>query len=374
MKVLVTGGAGFIGSHTVDRLLTLGHDVRVLDNLSKRIHPNGKPNYLPRAVEFIEGDVRDRETVVRALDGIDAVYHFAAYQDYLTDFSTFFHVNTVGTALLYEIIVARRIPIQKFILASSQAVYGEGHYRCSRDGDIFPNMRALDRLEKGDWEVQCPVCGSAVERRPTDESQVNPQNSYAISKFSQELIALSLGKRYGIPTVVLRYSIVQGPRQSFNNAYSGACRVFCTSLSFNQEPLIFEDGEQLRDYVNIDDVVDANILVLDERRADFQVFNVGGGSAYSVLDLARIAVEVYGSKLRPKLTGEFRVGDTRHIVSDISRLSALGWRPKYSPEKSVRDYAAWLKAQKKFENMIEQSQTMMRQMRVLRKSKASSSP
>lgn len=355
-------------------LLEKGYQVRVLDNLQPRVHPRGKPPWLPKVVELIQGDVTNRADLQRALEGVDYIFHMAAYQDYMTDFSTFFHVNSVGTALLYEVVVERRLPIQKVILASSQAVYGEGKYRCSNStcavgsngGVCYPDSRSEEQLKRGEWEHKCPACGAALKPQLTDETRANPQNPYALSKYSQELIALSLGKRYGIPTVAMRYSIVQGPRQSFYNAYSGACRVFCLSLYFDRDPLIYEDGLQLRDYVNIRDVVDANILVLGKSEADYQVFNVGGGRAYTVLELANIVARIFGKDSKPKIAGVYRFGDTRHILSDISKLQSLGWSPKHTPEDSVRDYVAWLHQQENVEDILGCTQQHMRDLAVIR--------
>ncbi len=254
MKVLVTGGAGFIGSHTVDALLAKGHKIRIMDSLEPPVHLRGKPDYIPEEAEFIRGDVRNKADWKRTLEGVDLVFHFAAYQDYLTDFSRFFDVNSRGTALLYEAVVERKLPVEKVIVVSSQAVYGEGKYECSEDGIVCPDPRSLDQLERGEWEPPCPKCGGKIKMQLTDETRVNPQNQYAISKYSQELIGLALGRRYKIPTVYLRYSIVQGPRQSSYNLYSGALRAFALSTYFRKRSVIYEDGLQLRDYVNIEDV------------------------------------------------------------------------------------------------------------------------
>jgi len=277
LKVLVTGGAGFIGSHTADTLLVRGHRVRIMDSLEPPVHLKGKPDYVPEKAEFIRGDVRVKNDWEKALRGIDIVFHFAAYQDYLTDFSKFFNVNSRGTALLYEVAVEKKLPLKKVIIASSQAVYGEGKYECSEDGITYPAPRSLEQLKRGDWELRCPKCGSRIKMQPTDEARVNPANSYGISKYSQELIGLTLGKRYDIPTTCLRYSIVQGARQSPYNLYSGALRVFAVSIRSGKEPVIYEDGQQLRDYVNIEDVVRANLLALEDSRTDYEVYDVVGG-------------------------------------------------------------------------------------------------
>ncbi len=367
MRILVTGGAGFIGSHTVDALLEKGHKLKILDNLQKPVHLKGKPSYIPEETEFIFGDVRDKKTLEYALDGVDAVYHFAAYQDYLPDFSTYFYVNSVSTALIYEIIVEKKLPVRKVIVASSQAVLGEGLYRCSKHGETIPDIRVEAQLSKGDWEHHCPQCSSVMQWLPTPEEKINPQNQYALSKHSQESICISLGRRYDIPSVAMRYSIVQGPRQSFYNAYSGANRIFCLNLLLDRAPTIYEDGKQVRDYVNIEDVVNANLLVLESDEADYQVFNVGGGRAYTVLEFYDIVRKVFGKNIEPKISGEYRYGDTRHIFSDISKLRALGWEPKHTPEKSVKDYKKYLEEQTNIEDILEYAEKRMIEMGVVRK-------
>lgn len=346
MKILVTGGAGFIGSHTVDLLLHQGHPVRILDNLTPPVHIAGKvPDYVPRDVEFILGDVRDRAAFERALDGMDAVFHFAAYQDYLTDFSKFFHVNTVGTALLYEIVVEKKLPIQKIVVASSQATYGEGKYECATDGVQYPPLRPVEQLMRREWEPRCPVCGGALKMLLTDETRVNPHNQYAMSKFTQEMLALNFGRRYNIPSVALRFSIVQGPRQSFRNAYSGALRIFTTRLLSHHAPICYEDGQQLRDYVSVHDVARANALVMQDPRADYHAFNIGGGRAITVVEFARLVARRMGVNIAPEMPGQFRFGDTRHIVSDISPLRALGWEPRVAFDEIIDEYIAWARSQ-----------------------------
>ena len=369
MRVLVTGGAGFIGSHTVDHLLRAGHAVRVLDALLPPVHRSGqRPDYLPREVELIHGDVRDRNAWERALEGIEAVYHFAAYQDYLPDFSTFFTVNAVSTALLYEIIVEKRLPIQKVIVASSQAVYGEGKYRRADGSAVYPGQRPAEQLARHEWELRDPDTGDVLRSEVTDESVVRPHNSYAISKYTKEQIALNLGRRYGIPSVGMRYSIVQGPRQSFRNAYSGALRIFAMQALAGAPPVIYEDGQQRRDYVYAGDVARANLLVLDDSRADYRAFNVGAGQAWTVLEFARIMIEAAGRPdLEPVIPGEYRFGDTRHIVSDISQLRALGWAPQGHPSHSAREYLDWATHQPDFGNYTEAARAHMQQVGAVRK-------
>src|ERR1700683_78058 len=266
MRVLVIGGAGFIGSHLVDRFLQEGFQVRVLDSLEARIHPQGKPGYLSTHAEFIRGDVTDREALLHALRGVDVVSHQAAYQDYMPDFSRFLHVNTVCTALLYELIIGERLKVKKKIVASSQAVYGEGQYACPEHGKFLPPPRG-QQLQEGNWEVSCPQCGCESQPERLREEYTNPYNQYAVSKLAQEKTALGVGWLHGIPTVALRYSITQGPRQSLFNHYSGMCPIFVGHALKNAPLVIYEDGLQTRDFVHVDDVVDANMLVLEKDSA-----------------------------------------------------------------------------------------------------------
>jgi dTDP-L-rhamnose 4-epimerase len=366
MQILVTGGAGFIGSHTVDALLKAGHRVRVLDALNPPVHHGPRPAHLSSEVDFLHGSVIDREIFRRALDGVDAVFHLAAYQDYLTDFSTFFLTNSVGTALLYELIVQNNLPIQKVVVASSQAIYGEGAYRCAIHGTRYPDQRPLAQLEARQWEIGCPDCGEPMDPQWTGEAVVSPHNSYALSKRDQEDIAVKLGGRYGIPSVALRYSIVQGPRQSFHNAYSGVLRSFAVRVLMGQNPVVYEDGNQLRDYVSVHDVVRANLLVFGDSRADYRAFNVGGGRRVSVRDLAEIVAETAGRKVELDFPGLYRVGDTRHIFSDITQLRELGWRPVVPMPEIVSEYLGWALEQPDLSDTFAQAQETMKETGVLR--------
>lgn len=344
MKALVTGGAGFIGSHISDALLARGYSVRVIDNLEPRVHPRGRPAYLSDELEFMEGDVRDRSAMERALAGVQVVFHQAAYQDYMPDCSKYFHANAVSTALLYEIIREKRLPVEKIVVASSQSVYGEGEYNCAQHGWLLPEARSVAQLDGGDWELACPECRGALVPTLLRESRANPVGAYGISKYAQELAALRLGKLVGIHTAALRYSIVQGARQSFYNAYSGVCRIFTRAFLAARAPVIFEDGKQLRDYVHISDVVAANLLVLDDPRANGQAFNVGSGRATSVIDYARALRQKMNAALEAEIPGSYRVGDVRHTVSSIAKLEALGWGAKKSLGEIFDDYLAWLDA------------------------------
>jgi dTDP-L-rhamnose 4-epimerase len=370
VRVLVTGGAGFIGSHTTDALLKRGYDVTILDSLEKPVHMKGKPDYIPKRVRFIEGDVRRRDDVQKALDGVEYVFHFAAYQDYLPDFSKFFHVNSVGTALIFELIVEKKLPVKKVVVASSQAVAGEGKYSSTAGEDFYPDIRPLAQLEAGDWNFRHPRTGEVLKWQPTSETHAKPQNQYALSKYSQELMTLAFGKRYDIPSVAMRYSIVQGPRQSFYNNYSGACRIFSLSYFFNRAPLIYEDGEQVRDYVSIKDAVKANLLVLEDDRANYEIFNVGGGKPYTVREFCSVVAREFGNEcLKPRVPGLYRFGDTRHILSDVTKLQSLGWKPEFTPADSVKDYRDYLEEQTDIEDIMEFAEQNMKSLNVVRAAK-----
>lgn len=366
MRALVTGGAGFIGSHIADRLLAEGLEVRILDNLQPRVHPHGKPAHVPAAAEFIVGDVRDKTSLRDALRGVDVVFHEAAYQDYMSDFSTFLSTNAVSTALILEILVEERWPVRKVIVASSQAVYGEGQYRCATHAEFQPLTRAAERLAKGLWDIPCPECGRPSEALFLDERYHNPCNAYAVSKLAEELTALRLGRLYGIPTVALRYSITQGPRQSLFNAYSGICRIFCSRLANGEPPIVFEDGAQRRDYIHISDVVEANWRVFIDARADYQAFNVGSGVATTVRDYAATLIAKMNVDVEPRLSGEYRLGDNRHSVSSITTLKALGWQPKRTLDDIFTDYLGWLRRQGDIGTYFAEADRAMRAQGVVR--------
>jgi dTDP-L-rhamnose 4-epimerase len=367
MRILVTGGAGFIGSHTSDRLAELGHEVVVLDALTAPVHRKGKPNYLTPGAELWVGDVRNKDLLANLLRRVDAVFHFAAYQDYLTDFSRFTSTNVVSTALLYEIAVAEGLDLQRVVVASSQSAMGEGLYSCPTDGAQTPDMRPESALARGQWDHRCPRCGGPLEVLRTPETFANPQNAYGMSKYGEEMVAVNLGGRYGIPTVALRYSIVQGPRQSIYNAYSGACRIFNLHYLLGSAPILYEDGAMIRDYVNIHDVVAANELVLADDRAVGRVFNVGGGTAYTTAQFADVVRAHYVSDLEARVSGEYRFGDTRHIHSDIDELRGLGWEPRRTPADSVAEYAAWLEGMPGLDDVLAEADAKMRQLGVVRK-------
>jgi len=342
LKALVSGGAGFIGSHLVDALSERNWEVTVLDSLETRVHGLAPKPVLPRGVRFLRADVRDKRAWEKALEGVQIVFHQAAYQDYMNDYSTFFHSNVVGTALLFEVIRQHHLPIRKVIVASSQAVYGEGQYQCTTHGLVLPSARSTEQMQRGEWEVRCPQCAEFVQPQLLREEYSNPFNQYALSKFSQELAALRLGRAIGVPTVALRYSITQGPRQSLLNQYSGILRIFLRRIKARQPIIIYEDGLQTRDFVHIKDVVEANLKVLETENANYEAYNVGSGERTTVLDYADLLARKLKTELNVRMAGEFRVGDNRHSVSSIDKIRTLGWAPRRSLDCIIDDFLTWV--------------------------------
>jgi dTDP-L-rhamnose 4-epimerase len=343
-KVLISGGAGFIGSHTADLLLKHNYDVVILDNLSEPVHDGSGswPDYLEPQIEKVKGDVTTKSDWEKALVGVTHVIHLAAFQDLVPYFSRFANTNVVGTANLYEVIVEKKLPIQRVVVASSQFVYGEGKYECAQHGIVFPQGREETDLNKGNWEPNCPICKGKINRLDLTEDHHDPRNQYSITKYTQELLGLRLGKLYGVPTNAMRYSIVQGSRQSYRNSYSGVLRLFTTRLMLGIQPTIYEDGGQLRDYVSVQDVAAANLAAL-ETDTTFESLNVGGGKAYTVIEFAKEVEKVLGKQVGFNISGEYRAGDTRHSVSDISKLMKLGWKPTGNITESISEYFDWIK-------------------------------
>jgi dTDP-L-rhamnose 4-epimerase len=348
-KILITGGAGFIGSHLADALLHAGHDVRVLDNLTPQVHEqSSRPAYLNPYVELRVGDVRDAGTVRSALEGIDAVFHFAAavgvgqsmyrIADYTAN-------NNLGTAILLEELAQR--PIATLVVASSMSVYGEGLYATADGRLVESGGRSLDQLRRRRWDLEADD-GLPLTPVPTPESKT-PQlaSLYALSKYDQERMSLLLGRAYGIKTIALRFFNVFGTRQALSNPYTGVLAIFASRLLNGQPPLIFEDGEQRRDFVSVHDVVRACRLALELPEADGGVFNIGSGRSVSVLDVARIVSEALGMKhIEPIVTEKGRVGDIRHCFADISLAQrTLGYAPRVSLEQGVGEVADWVVGQ-----------------------------
>ena len=368
---LVTGGAGLIGSHIVDAAVAHGWNVRVLDSLEPQTHRRGRPDWVPEAVEFVKGDVRNRRDWERALAGVDIVFHEAAYGGYMPEIAKFIHVNAYGTALLLETIRDRNLPVRKVVLASSQAVYNEGAYACPDHGRFYGQTRPIAQLQSGDYAMHCPVCGQPSAPVPTDEAApMGGENVYAISKADQERLLVSWGRATGIPTVALRYSCTFGPRQSVFNPYTGVIAIFCTRLLNDLPPVVYEDGQQSRDLVFVEDVARANLLVATDDRADGGIFNVGTGQAAAIGDLARLLADRLGKPIPPHLPGEFRPGEMRALISDISRLAALGFAPQVSLSDGIDRYLAWIATQGEIGEYFAAAERRLRKRRVVKRAGA----
>jgi dTDP-L-rhamnose 4-epimerase len=351
LNILVTGGAGFIGSHLVDALIERGHRVRVLDALVSQVHEEGRPQNLHAEAEFIYGDVCDRAVVERALEGVDAVYHEAAevgVGQSMYQIERYVRANDLGTSVLLEALVERRTHIRKLVVASSMSIYGEGAYTCQSCGSVNPQLRPGAQLLARRWEVECPKCASVLAPAPTSEEKpLFPTSVYAVTKQDQEQFCLVVGRAYEIPTVALRYFNVYGTRQALSNPYTGVCAIFSARLLNDQRPLIFEDGEQTRDFVHVSDIVQANLLALETDGADYMAVNVGTGRPTSIKEVTRLLSEGLGKNLEPEIVGKYREGDIRHCVADISRARALlGYEPRVTLERGIPELLEWVREQK----------------------------
>jgi dTDP-L-rhamnose 4-epimerase len=353
VSILVTGGAGFIGSHLVDALVEQGRKVRVLDNLDPQVHGASRDKLPPclaghiekGRVDFQFGDVRDREAVQRSLEGIEVVFHQAAavgVGQSMYQISDYVAANSLGAAVLAEEIVARRGQIAKVLVASSMSTYGEGKYHCRQHGDLFPLLRSSEQLRSGEWEMRCPECNGVLEAVPTDETKpLQPTSVYAITKRDHEELFLTVGAAYDIPTVALRYFNVYGPRQSLSNPYTGVGAIFTSRLLNGKPPLVFEDGKQSRDFIHVSDVVRANLLALEKREVDGEVFNVATGRALSLLEMVDALRAGLGGP-EPEIIGKSRRGDIRHCYADVTKLEeATGFRAEVRFEDGIADLVAW---------------------------------
>ena len=346
MKVLVTGGFGFIGSHLVDGLIEAGHQVRVFDNLEPQVHGGRLPDYANPQAEYLVGDMLDRERLGAALAGVEAVFHQAAMVGVgqsMYRMERYVSANCVGTALLLELLARERGLVNKLVVASSMSIYGEGSYACPRCGESEAGERSREQLRQRIWEPLCPHCGGELEARPTkEEKRLEPGSIYAVTKRDQEELCLAFGRAYDLPTVALRYFNAYGPRQSLSNPYTGVCAIFSSRLKNGQPPLIFEDGGQRRDFIHVSDLVQANLLALDRSGFDYQALNVGTGEPVSILELAGLINEESGGRgLEPIIQGRFRAGDIRHCYADITRIKALGFEPRMNIREGIRELLAW---------------------------------
>lgn len=358
-RVLVTGGAGFVGSHLVDALLARGDRVRILDNLDPQVHgpDRRKPAWVSDDAEMIVGDMRDADAVRQSLRDIDVVYHLAAavgvgqsmYQ--IADYTA---VNTLGTGHLLQALVDDRGSVEKLVVASSMSIYGEGRYTRPGGGEPAAVLRLPDQLRMDRWDPQ-DVDGTELVPVPTDEGKpLDPTSIYALTKADQEKMVLMVGAAYGIPSVALRFFNIYGPRQALSNPYTGVAAIFSSRLLNGQPPLIFEDGEQRRDFVSVHDIVQALLLAAQEEAAVGKAFNVGSGRAVTVREVAQTLAGVLGTDVEAQVTGKFRVGDIRHCFADISRArEVLGYEPRVTFEAGMQELVAWLQQQERPEDHVE---------------------
>ncbi len=348
MRALVTGGAGFIGSHLACALVASGADVRVLDNLLPQAHPTGEPRNVPREAEFLLGDVTDPEAVLRALHGVEVVFHMAAMVgngQSMLDIRRYTDINVVGTATLVEAMVKAERRPSRLIVSSSMVVYGDGAYACPEHGSGVPTERPAERLLARLWEPVCSGCGREVASIATGEGhRLAPTSTYGTSKRAQEELALVLGRAHALPTIALRYLNTYGSRQALANPYTGVCAIFATRVLNGRAPHVFEDGQQLRDFIHVSDVVRANIraATTSNRAALYRPFNVGTGARRPIVDIARAVARGLGRDLWPTVTGEFREGDIRHCFADVSAAEeALGFRAEVGLDEGFEEFLSW---------------------------------
>ena len=352
MRVLITGGAGFIGSHLADRLLAEGHDVRALDSLDAQVHPSGqRPDYLDPAVELLVGDVRDHEAVGRALEGVDAVYHFAAavgVGQSMYEIERYTSVNAIGAAVVLEEVVERRAAIRKLVVASSMSIYGEGQYRNPRTGEagIAPGLRPESQLAAKQWEPSADDGGPLEPEATAETKPLRPTSVYAVNKRDHEELFLSVGAAYGIPTVALRFFNVYGERQALSNPYTGVAAIFSSRLLNDHRPVVFEDGRQTRDFIDVRDLVRGCALALVEEGADGSTLNLGTGRATSIVEVARTIAAGLDKEIEPEIVEQYRAGDIRHCFADTRQAQErLGFRSEIAFEDGMQDLLAWLEGQ-----------------------------
>lgn len=362
-QILITGGAGFVGSHLADGLLRAGHQVRALDDLTPQVHPAGRPDYLSREVELITGDVRDPNRLKEALAGVDVVFHFAAtvgVGQSMYEIARYMSVNTQGTAELLQAILDSKHAPEKMVVASSMSIYGEGRYVCSECGlPAAPLVRSTAQLRSGKWDLHCDACGGVLRPVPTGENKPSEINSmYALSKRDQEELCLIYGRTYGLPVTALRFFNIYGTRQALSNPYTGVAAIFASRMLNNQAPLVFEDGEQMRDFVSVHDIVRANMLAMERPESNNEVINIGCGKPITIRRIAEILATALGKDIEPVITDKYRAGDIRHCYADITKAGRLlGYEPQVSHEEGFRELAEWLgeqEAEDKADNMLQE--------------------
>ena len=348
-RCLVTGGAGFIGSHLVDALVEGGQTVRVVDNFNPQVHLS-KPGYLNPRVEYMTGDLRDPRVVAVALTGAEIVYHLAALVGVgqsMYKIVEYVEGNSLVGARLLQRIVDAKLPVRRMVVASSMSCYGEGSYLCPRCGSVSPSPRTDEQLRRKQWELRCPRCGSSLSAAPTSEAKpLAPTSTYAITKRDHEELFMAIGRAYSIPTVALRFFNVYGTRQSLSNPYTGVCSIFQSRIRNGHAPIVYEDGLQSRDFVSVHDIVQGLLLAGSRPEAEYQVFNLGTGQPQTILSVAQILVELSGKTLSPIINDRFRSGDVRHCIADISKArNMLGYEPKTDFRTGMREFIGWSRDQ-----------------------------
>lgn len=370
MHALVTGGAGLIGSHLVDLLIARGYDVTILDNLDAQTHPMGVPAWIPAKARFIQGDVRSVDDLRKAMDGVDVIFHQAAFGGFTPDYSVYMDANATGTARIFETIANYNLPIKKVVAASSQAIYGEGTYHSEKYGVLHMQPRPISQLENARWELEDPDGMPMKPVRIKEDVGFDGKTAYAISKFAEERLTLSLGQMIGVPTVALRYSVTYGPRQSIYNPYTGVVSIFSTRILNNLAPVVYEDGQQTRDFTFVEDIASANLFCMENDACNFQPFNAGGGESITVERLIRNLISLYGKQdvMQPEMRSDFRPGDARHMVPDPTKLMSLGWKPQVTLEEGLHRYVEWIKTQGDVKEYFTDAQERLRKMKVVRSS------
>ena len=363
-QILITGGAGFVGSHLADGLLRAGHKVRVIDDLTPQVHKEGPPDYLSPGVELVVGDVRDPNRMRGVLRDVDVIYHFAAtvgVGQSMYEISRYMSVNTQGTAELLQAMLDAKVSPEKLIVASSMSIYGEGRYQCSKCWrEATPPVRPVSQLKAGRWELHCSFCDGVLKPLPTNEAKPSEINSvYALSKRDQEELCLIYGRTYGVPVTALRFFNIYGTRQALSNPYTGVAAIFAARLINDQAPLVFEDGEQMRDFVSVHDIVRANMLAMERPESDGHVINIGCGKPISIRHVAEILARSLGKEIVPVITQKYRAGDIRHCYADLTRARMLlGYEPQVTHEEGFRELAAWLQGQE----AEDKAETMLREL------------
>jgi dTDP-L-rhamnose 4-epimerase len=349
-RILITGGAGFVGSHLADALLRQGHDVRIFDNLTPQVHRAGWPEYLAKELELMRGDMRDLEAVRRALTSMEVIFHLAAavgVGQSMYEIAHYMGSNTQGTANLLQALLDTKLKIEKLIVASSMSIYGEGQYECGHCGRVAPAPRDNQQLKQKQWEMLCPACGRVLKPVATDEAKpLQCTSIYALSKKDQEEMTLLFGRTYGVPAVALRYFNIYGTRQALSNPYTGVAAIFASRLLNRRSPMVFEDGQQMRDFVSVHDVVQANLLAMQRSDGDGMALNVGSGHPISIADVARQLTRCLEVSVPAEVTGKYRAGDIRHCFADISAARrVLGYQPRYRFEDGIVELVDWLRSQ-----------------------------